>query len=181
METRVTQAFAELRDGSSVRFVASFIAWLTGFAVLFETGRAAWVHLYMVPLTRVTQVGLGLFGLPAKLVMPDAGAGFCLLQVGQFVYQVTFECTGIFALFLCAASILAFPVSVSSRLQGLLVVIPAFISYSVMRLIVLGLVAHWSPSHIDLFHLYIMVVANVGFVLAMWLYWLRDVAQVRLP
>jgi hypothetical protein len=50
-----------------------------------------------------------------------------------------------------------------------------------MRLIILGLVAHWSPQHIDLFHLYIMVVANVGFVLALWLYWLQSAVEARLP
>ncbi len=181
MGTTVTQTFAEQRDRSTIRFVASFIGWLAGFAVLFEVTRDAWVHLYMVPLTRLAQVALGLFGLPAKLVEPEAAAGFCLLQVEQVVYHVTFECTGIFALFLCVASVMAFPVRLSTRLQGLLLVIPAFVSYSAVRLVVLGLVAHWSPTHIDLFHLYIMVVANVGFVVAVWLYWLHDVAEVPLP
>lgn len=176
----MTSPRVELRGRSSLRFVAAFAGWLGAFALLFEGGTTLWVRWYMVPLTRLAQGALALFGLPARLVEPVAGDPFCLLQVEQVIYRVTFECTGIFALFLCLASILAFPASWSARRRGVLLVVPAFIVYSTVRLVVLGLVAHWSPAQIDLFHLYVMVVANVGFVLTLWLYWLHHAAQMRL-
>ncbi|MBT3344546.1 MAG: hypothetical protein HN712_23125 [Gemmatimonadetes bacterium] len=177
----MTPALTALQGRAVVRFVASFVAWLAGFAIVFEFSRDAWVNLYMVPLTRLARLALVLFGLPARIVETEAATAFCLLQVEGIVYRVTFECTGIFALFLCMACILAFPTQRQIRFQGLALVIPAFLAYSVMRLIILGLVAHWSPQHIDLFHLYIMVVANVGFVLALWLYWLQSAVEARLP
>lgn len=176
----LTPALNALKGCATVRFVASFVAWLAGFAIVFELSRSLWVHLYMLPLTRLARLALGLFGLPAQLVEPEAAAGYCLLQVEEVIYRVTFECTGIFALFLCLACILAFPTRNEARWHGLLLAIPAFVAYSALRLVILGLVAHWSPGHIDLFHLYVMVVANVGFVLSLWLYWLRTAVEVRL-
>ena len=177
----VTPALEALKGRSTVRFVASFIGWLAGFAVVFELSRTLWVHVYMLPLTHLARLALGLLGLPAQVVEPTATAVFCLLQVEDIVYRVTFECTGIFALFLCLACILAFPTRGLVRFQGLLLVIPAFAAYSALRLVVLGLVAHWSPAHIDLFHLYVMVVANIGFVLGLWLYWLNTGVETDLP
>ena len=105
--------------------------------------------------------------------------GYCELSLANVAYQVTFECTGIFALFMCVASVLAFPTTVSRRVKGLLLVVPAFACYSTMRLVILGLVAHFTPQHIHLVHLYVMVLVNIGFVLTLWLYWVREVAIVR--
>jgi len=161
------------------RYVLAFGVWLALFAVMFHATRPFWVSFFMMPLAGIAEAGLSTLGLPANLGDPYASAGFCLLSVGTVVYRVTFECTGIFALFLCSASILAFPVTARARLQGLLLTIPAFVAYAALRLIIMGVVAHVSPSHIDLFHLYVMVVANVGFVLALWLYWLQKTVETE--
>ena len=51
-----------------MRFVASFIGWLVGFAVVFELSRTLWVHVYMLPLTHLAGLALGVLGLPAQVV-----------------------------------------------------------------------------------------------------------------
>jgi len=81
---------------------------------------------------------------------------------------------------MCLAAVLAFPARGRERLRGVLIVLPAFFCYSVARMVILGLVAGIAPAHIELFHLYVMVLVNVGFVVALWLYWLDGVAvEVR--
>ena len=102
----------------------------------------------------------------------------CELAVDDVVYQVTFECTGIFALFMCLAAVLAYPASFSSKTRGIALVVPAFVLYSVARLCIMGMVAHFAPTQIELFHVYVMVLVNIGFVLLLWLYWVREVVVV---
>jgi exosortase/archaeosortase family protein len=158
----------------AIRFVAGFILWLAVLAVVFDLTRSWWVTGYMRPVTAAAAGGLRWLGQPASLAQVDYVDGVCLLAVEEVVYRVTFECTGIFALFLVTASILAFPARISERVNGVLMAVPAFTAYSILRMVVLGLVAHFSPHHIELFHLYVMVVANVGFAVALWLYWTQD-------
>jgi flagellar biosynthesis protein FliR len=53
--------------------------------------------------------------------------------------------------------------------------VPAFIVYSTLRLLVMGMVARFAPAQIELFHVYIMVLVNIGFVMLVWMYWLKEV------
>lgn len=161
------------------RYLLTFIAWLGVLALQFAWTRPVWVDVFMLPVTAAAELGLQMLGLPAQMGQPRPEEGVCTLAVGPVLYLVNFECTGIFALFLCLASILAFPASWRARAEGVAFVLPAFLAYASLRIIVLGLVAHLAPSHIELFHLYVMVVANVGFVLALWLSWLHRCAGVR--
>ncbi|MFH1569622.1 MAG: hypothetical protein ABIL09_16620 [Gemmatimonadota bacterium] len=154
------------------RFYALFALWLGAFALAFEAARAALVHAFMYPAVVCTAVALQAMGIPAALGDLQVSAGTCLLAVGDVVYRVTFECTGIFALFMCLSAILAFPARRRQRAQGVLAALPAFFCYSVARMVVLGIVARVAPEQIQLFHLYVMVLVNLGFVLALWLYWL---------
>jgi exosortase/archaeosortase family protein len=153
-----------------------FCLWIAGLALVFQWTRPLWVHAYMAPLTLVAETVLRGLGLQAAMGGPYVQEGLCTLAVSGVVYRVTFECTGLFALCMCIASILAFPTAPGARLRGLLFVVPAFAAYAALRIVVLGLVAHLSPAHIELFHLYVMVVANVGVVAALWFAWLRGIA-----
>lgn len=177
MSTLLIQA----QRSGSLRFVGSFFLWLIGLGVLFEATRAWWVSVYMRPIAASAAAALRLAGQPAALTHVGYAEGVCLLAVDQVVYRVTFECTGIFALFLVTASILAFPARPRERLQGLVMAVPAFVAYSVFRMVVLGLVAHFSPGHIELFHLYVMVIANVAFAVSLWLLWTQGIPAQERP
>ena len=158
---------------AGLRFVATFALLLGCMAVLFENWRAPWVDLFMYPVTYGAVSVLNALGIQAELSRLDQVGGACQLVLENVVYLVTFECTGIFALFICLASVLAFPVGPIHRVKGFGLVVPAFACYSVTRLVTLGLVAHFAPGYIHLFHVYVMVLVNVGFVLTLWLYWVR--------
>lgn len=176
MRDQVARAVRE----AGPRFFLFFLLWLGAFALLFEMRRTLFVHGFMYPVAACTAGALRLLGVDAMLGELQVSAGMCFLAVESVVYRVTFECTGIFALFMCLAAVMAFPAAKGARARGVALVVPAFFCYSVTRMVVLGIVASVAPAHIELFHLYVMVLVNVGFVVALWLYWLDGVVvEVR--
>ena len=162
-----------------MQFCTLFFAWLLVLAGLFELTRALFVELYMYPISYVAAWILSSMGINAYLGETLLASGVCQLAVSDILYLVTFECTGIFALFMCAASVLAYPASKTSKIKGISLVVPAFLAYSTLRLVVMGLVARFIPDQIELFHVYIMVLVNIGFVLLLWLYWVREIVPPR--
>ena len=82
-------------------------------------------------------------------------------------------------LFMCLAAVLAYPASLVDKVKGVVLVLPAFIVYSTLRLTIMGLVARFAPAQIELFHVYIMVLVNIGFVLLLWMYWVREVVAIE--
>lgn len=162
------------RERKGVQFCALFAVWLAVFAGAFELARTLLVELYMYPISYVAAWILNGIGVQAALGNALLASGVCQLAVSDVVYLVTFECTGIFALFMCASSVLAYPASKVSKIKGISLVLPAFLAYSTLRLVVMGVVARFIPDHIELFHVYIMVLVNIGFVLLLWLYWVRE-------
>ena len=158
-----------------LRFCVLFAVWLGGMAVAFQLLRPYLLFLYMEPLSTAAAWTLRQLGVPAHSSGPLLPVGICQLRVNEVVYWITFECTGIFALFLCLASVLAFPATLAAKSLGVALVAPAFVLYSIARLAIMGLVAWYAPERIALFHLYIMVIVNTGFVLLLWLYWIRAI------
>ncbi len=163
------------KGGDGLRFCLFFVVWLGIMALGFEWGRSQLVNLYMYPISYAATQLLNLVGIEAQLGEAFLAAGVCELAVRDIVYLVTFECTGIFALFMCLAAVLAYPASWADKVKGVVMVVPAFVVYSTLRLMIMGLVAYFDPARIDLFHVYIMVLVNIGFVLLLWMYWIREV------
>lgn len=172
-------SFSTLGQGrEGLRFCLFFAAWLGVMALGFELGRSQLVDLYMYPISYAAMQLLNLAGVEAELGETLLATGVCELAVRDIVYLVTFECTGIFALFMCLAAVLAYPAPMVDRAKGVVLVVPAFIVYSTLRLLVMGMVAHFAPAQIELFHVYIMVLVNIGFVLLLWMYWVQEVVVV---
>ena len=169
-------AFANALRTPGPRFIFFFAAWLVALATLFESMRAHWVDFFMYPLTRAAALTLNALGFDAHLAGLDPVVGVCQLVLENVVYLVSFECTGIFALFMCVASVMAFPANGAEKIRGLGMVLPAFVCYSILRMVVLGIVAHFAPQLIHMFHVYVMVVVNIGFVLMLWLHWVHDLS-----
>ena len=156
------------------RFCLLFLAWLGVLAAVFELWRRHWVDLYMYPISSSAAFLLNAVGIGAELSAPILPEGVCQLALDNVVYRVSFECTGLFAFFICLACVLAYPTTVGTKIKGVFLVAPAFYVYSTLRLVILGLVAHFLPAHIELFHIYVMVLVNIGYVLALWLYWIQQ-------
>jgi exosortase/archaeosortase family protein len=167
------------KERAGLQFCALFVVWLGGLALLFELLRMPLVDFYMYPISYAAAWLLTGLGIDARLGEALLATGVCQLAVRDIVYLVTFECTGIFALFMCLAAVLAYPASLADKAKGVALVLPAFIVYSTLRLTIMGLVARFVPAQIELFHVYIMVLVNIGFVLFLWMYWVREVVVVE--
>ncbi|MFC1526479.1 hypothetical protein ACFL6X_06690 [Candidatus Latescibacterota bacterium] len=167
--------YSRLRQG--LGFCALFALYLAGLALIFDRLESVFGTLYLYPVSWAAAFLLDLVGVPVQLDSGPLAAGFCVLEMEAIVFHVTFECTGVFALLIYFAAVLAYPASVGSRAWGLLAGGPAFFAYSVARLLVLGVVARLAPDWTQFFHLYLLVFMNVGFMLFAWSSWVNRVAQ----
>ena len=164
-------------DQRSLRFLGLFAAGLAGLGGLFEGVPSLFQQLYMLPVSHLSTAFLQILSIDAILDTSRLSDGFCELAVSRIVYRVTFDCTGIFAVLAFAALTLAFPATIRQKAAGLALGLPAIFAFSVVRITVLGLVAGLEPAWIEVFHVYVMELATLGFMLFTWMYWLGQVRR----
>jgi hypothetical protein len=51
--------------------------------------------------------------------------------------------------------------------------IPAFFAYGVIRVLGLGIIGHLMPSWVSFFHIYLMGLLNLGFLIYLWAFWVN--------
>lgn len=161
----------------ALRFCGLFVLYLGLLALVFEYLQLFFVRIYMYPVSSSAAFLLNGMGIEAVLDTSSLLAGFCDLVVEGAIYRIIHECTGIFALLTFLALLLAYPASVSQKVQGAVLGIPAFFMYSSLRLVVLGAVATLKPEWVETFHLYMMVLVNIGFMFFVWMYWVARVIE----
>ena len=161
---------SENRD--ALRFCLGVAVLLTAFAGLFYWKRPLFAALYLKPMAHTAAFLLNLIGIESRIDPTGVPRGFCDLSLEQVTYRIKHECTGLFASSIFLAAVLAYPTDLRRKALGLLMGIPAFFVFGLLRLILISLVAVISPAHIQLFHVYIMVIVSVGFAIALWIFWI---------
>ena len=162
----------------SIRFCLLFVTFLGGLAIVFELSQSFFAWAYMYPVSSTATRLLNLIGLEASLDTTRMPLGFCEMVLQQITYTVTFDCTGLFALLVFLSLTAAYPVTLRKKGIALLLGVPAIFVFGSLRLVVLGVVAHVEPAWIELFHVYVMELATLGFMLFVWKYWIDSVAVV---
>ncbi len=162
-------------DRASLRFMALFAAALAGLGIVFESVPSLFQQLYMLPVSHLSTAFLQILSVEAFLDTTHLTDGFCELLVSQILYRITFDCTGIFAVLAFISLTLAYPATSRHKIAGIALGLPAIFVFSVLRITILGLVAHVEPAWIELFHVYVMELATLGFMLFTWTYWLGQV------
>ncbi|MBT6145009.1 MAG: hypothetical protein HOH74_06245, partial [Gemmatimonadetes bacterium] len=152
----------------SGRFGLRFLLILALCALLFEWFEGAIAVLHMLPVSIGAAALMRVARVEALLDTSTLGLGHCVIDVADVTYLVTHECTGIYALFLLVAAVLAYPASQGAVGRGLLLGIPALYAFGALRLFILGAVAQVRPDWIGLFHEYVMEVVSVAFVIYVW-------------
>ena len=115
-------------------------------------------------------------GIRSELTL-DLQAGAYILPLGQVTYVITQGCTGLFTSTLLIIGVLTYPTDVKQKLIGLLLCIPAFFIFGVLRVVIMGVVAVTYVSHVEIFHVYVMAIANLGFAVYVWLFWYNNVVK----
>jgi exosortase/archaeosortase family protein len=157
--------------GQRLGFCAVFLGCLALLALTFDRCELLFGYLYLYPMSQVAKLLLCLVGVPTTLDSSPLDLGICVLTMERIVFHVKEECTGLYALFVYLAALAAYPATVARKLQGVLVGVPAFFAYSSLRLVLLGLIAEVAPDWVRFFHVYLLVLTNVGFMLYLLASW----------
>lgn len=160
-----------------LRFGLLFALCLGLMALCFWQWQSVFARGFMYPVSAAAVWALNLIGVSVRLDASSLSLGFCLLTMEKVSFRVIFECTGLFALFILLAAIFAYPASLRQKGWGTLLGIAAFFLYGSARLVLLGVVGHLAPGWLPLFHLYLMVLLNLGFMVFLWLYWIGEVTR----
>ena len=160
-------------------FLMRFVSCVGAFVVLFHLLPAPFARLYLLPISWLAAAVLNALGLQASIDTAGLVGGFCMLETEFTMLRVEFECTGLFSLFVYLGAVVAYPASFGRRAIGVAVGLPAFIAYSVSRLTVIGIIDHLAPWWLNWFHIYLMVLLNLGFFLFLWSVWVNRCARRR--
>ena len=164
----------------STRAIAKFGFLFLGctvlFFVLFSHYQELVVLVYVKPLSEVASFLLQGIGIPS-VVTTDLQAGACTLLLGMTAYWITRGCTGLFTSALFVSGILSCPFDARKKLIGLLIGIPAFFVFGILRVVIMGVVAVTLPARVEVFHVYIMAIANLGFAMFVWIYWFNRIVE----
>jgi len=160
-------------NGLRLRFLLLFVAGVSLFAAIFSKWQALFDQIYLYPVSYAAATLLDRIGIPAELNASSLSLGFCLVIFDEIIFRVIPECTGIFALLIFLAALLAYPASAAQKGWGLLLGLPAFFVYSSLRLVLLGVVAHLHSEWLPFFHVYLMLLLNLGFMLCVWVSWIN--------
>lgn len=156
----------------ALRFATVFVGVTIVMAATYESAPALLGWLYLLPVTWVAWVLASIAGIGVTLDTVPLSSGFCELAVDDVTYTVSLACTGLFTCSLYIAACIAYPAPLRQQLAGIALGVPAFMTFGVLRLVFMICVALVAPERIEIFHTYIMTIANLGFALFVWVYWL---------
>ncbi len=158
----------------ALRFCGLFIVGIAAQITIHESSPMFFGVFHLLPVSWLATRILVLLGVQAELVTRHLAQGFCRLDLSGVHYAVTHECTGIIAVFILAAAVMAYPVALRERARGLLLAIPAVTLFGVLRLVILGIVAQARPLWIEVFHVYIMELVTIAFAMFVFIYWVEE-------
>lgn len=162
---------------SRIKFCLLFCLGLAGFMWIFVSCEAWFSSFYLWPITWTAASLIDLFGVSVLVYEPQDLEGLCILEIGRFVFHVESQCSGISAFFIYLAALIAYPAKSGHKVRGALIGIPAFFAYGALRLVILGAIAITIPELLRFFHLYFMVILNLGFVMMLWGDWIRKIVE----
>ena len=158
------------------KLIALFLGWTVVFFLLFERYQEFVGLGYVRSVSYAASFLLHGIGIHSEAIM-DLQAGACTLLLEQATYTITQGCTGLFTCALFVSGILSYPVAWRMKLIGLLIGIPSFFTFGILRIVIMAIVAVIQPSRVEVFHVYIMAIANLGFAVFVWVYWFNKVVE----
>ena len=160
-----------------VRFCLLFCLGLATLMGIFLEYKSWFSDLYLWPISWTAASLIDLFGATVAAYDPIDQHEFTVIEIGRFVFHVEHQCSGISAFFIYLAALVAYPADWEHKLRGALIGLPAFFAYGTIRLVILGAIALTLPDLLQFFHLYFVVMLNLGFVMMLWTDWIRRVSE----
>ena len=160
-----------------LRFCLLFCLGLAALMGVFVNYKGWFSSLYLWPISWTAASLLDLFDVAVAVYDPPNQNDLCIVEIGSFVFHVEHQCSGISAFFIYLSALLAYPANCAHKIRGALISIPAFFAYGALRLFFLGTISIVIPDLLRFFHLYFMVILNLGFVMVLWSDWIRKTAD----
>lgn len=173
VESTKTSAGEDVR----IRFCLFFVLFLGFLIFIFTQWTSVFSSLYLWPVSWTAATLIACFEVPVIAYMSFDYENLCIIEIDNFIFHVEHQCSGISAFFIYLAAIVAYPAEKAHKIRGILIGIPAFFIYGALRLVVLGLIAITIPDLLRFFHLYFMVILNLGFVIMLWADWIRKTEE----
>lgn len=153
----------------AVRFLVLFSVLLISFFVLFSLFASSFDFL-RVWTAHITSLVSQLFGM-------ETSVDGSVLSMETMDFEVIQECTGVFAMIVYVAAVLAYPAGWRQRGLGLLVGLPVIFGVNIARMVVLVSVAISHKAWFDYVHSYLWQGTFIIFVILVWLLWIRRVVE----
>jgi archaeosortase B (VPXXXP-CTERM-specific) len=96
-----------------------------------------------------------------------------------FSVMIIDECTGMYELLVYAGCILAYPTTVSKKILGLVLGIPAMLGVNMVRLLFLSFVGILYPSMFSYVHYYLWQITFIFLIVMFMLLWIEKVVKNR--
>jgi exosortase/archaeosortase family protein len=155
-------------------FACIFLGCTIVFHLIFDHYQDLVGMVYVRSISLAAALILHGIGIDAE-VITDLRMGACTLKLDTVSYLITQGCTGLFTSALYVSGVISIPVAAEKKLTGLLIGIPAFFVFGTVRVVIMAIVAVVQPARVEVFHVYIMAIANLGFAMFVWLYWVNRV------
>ena len=162
----------DLAQQSPRGFVLRFVLSMVALPLAYTHLEPLFAYSYLWPLSFVAATLLDLCGVPT-IMFSYIEEGFCALQMQRHLFHVEYDCTGVFWLCIYLTTISIYSTTWQAKIRGFLFGIPAFFAYGVIRVMGLGIIGHLMPSWVSFFHIYLMVLLNLGFLIYLWTFWVN--------
>lgn len=147
--------------GAVVRFAAYFVAMFAAIVLVAALGGMAALQSGLAQLVaRLSSVT----GVWAVAVGP-------LVLLSNRTLAIDLACTAIYIPAMYSALVLAYPVSLRTRLLGVAVGVPLIMAANVARLLATAHLAQAMPGAFDFVHGYLFQVGMILITVALWLGW----------
>ena len=155
------------------RFWVLFGLFGTACAVLSASSWAD--HVVHEPLSRFLAM---LSGSILSRLGPTVVDG-SLVQFREFGMRITEACDGIVPAYIYMAAVLAFPSSVTAKIWGVTLGVPALFLINLIRIVSLLIVGEWRPDLFEQVHIYVWQVIVIGLSMAVWVWWVERCVRTR--
>jgi archaeosortase B (VPXXXP-CTERM-specific) len=153
------------------RFIGPYLLYIALFTLLYITLQEKFAFLNLLTADALS-VLMSLLGVESS-------------SYGQSVYMDGFsvmiidECTGMYELLVYAGCILAYPTTVSKKILGLVLGIPAMLGVNMVRLLFLSFVGILYPSMFSYVHYYLWQITFIFLIVMFMLLWIEKVVKNR--
>lgn len=164
-----------LIPNEAYRFVGIFVLVLIVLITLFQLFEQFFAIMFLKPVSGAGYLVLSFIGVPITFSSEYLSLGFCDYVLSDQILRVNYGCTGLFVFFIFISAVVAYPARFKAVSSGLLFGIPLFITYSIVRLVIMGIIGSWFPQYLSPVHNYLMVIINAAFILWLYVFWIQNI------